>query len=164
MKKLQIGSAALCAALGIFLAGCGSNPSVADSTPPKPRIEFVDLQGFDRDLSGSLSAQLPTVDIAFYDPVTPNALPERLQSWMASVEAGGGNIKVTPAPGSITAKDPFLLLTAISTLWSAGSTAAEMARKIQFRSAQTYDANIVLKQNERGQSVVDKVVFTQRKK
>lgn len=164
MKKFNLIVSACGVALALGIAGCNSNPSTAESASPKPRIEFVDLQGFDRDLSNSFSAALPSVDVAFYEPVTPNALPERLQSWMASVESGGGNIKVTPAPGAVTAKDPFLLLSVVSSLWSAGTTAAEMARKIQFRSAQSYDANIVLKLNERGQSVIDKVVFTQRKK
>lgn len=164
MNKFNASALAICAAFSIGLSGCNSNPTVADNSSPKPRIEFVDLQGFDRDLSSSFSADLPIVDVAFYEPVTPNALPERLQTWMASVESGGGHIKVTPAPGSVTAKDPFLLLSLVSSLWSAGTAAADMARKIQFRSAQSYDANIVLKLNDRGQSVIDKVVFTQRKK
>ncbi len=70
--------------------GCSSTPLAAQSAnPPKADMQFVDLQGFDRELGSALSAPLPRVDVAFYDRVSPNALPERLQRWMASVENGG---------------------------------------------------------------------------
>lgn len=153
------------AALALTLVACESNPGQAQSAaPPKAEIAFVDLQGFDRDLSGSLGAPLPKVDVAFYDRIVPSALPERLQHWMASVESGGGTVKVVPPKSSVTAKSPFLLLSAISSLWSASKMAKEVSAKAQFKAAQAYDAEIILKQDEKGESVVDKVVFTQRKK
>ncbi len=151
--------------LAAGLAACGSSPSnTAPSSPPQAEMQFVDLQGFDRDLYASLSAPLPKVDVAFYDRITPSALPERLQSWMAAVEAGGGKVTVVPPKSSVTARDPFLLISAISSLWSASRMAKEAAVKAQFASAQAYDAQIILKKDDKGDSMVDKVVFTQRKK
>lgn len=145
------------------LVACESNPSIVQSSaPPKAELQFVDLQNFDHALAGSLSAALPKVDVAFYDRVTPSALPERLQHWMASVEAGGGTVKVVPPKSSVTAKNPFLLISAISALWSASKMAKEMSTNAQFKAARSYDAQIILKADERGDSVVDRVVFIQR--
>ncbi len=144
--------------------GCSSTPLAAQSAnPPKADMQFVDLQGFDRELGSALSAPLPRVDVAFYDRVSPNALPERLQRWMASVENGGGTVKVVPPKSSVTSKSPLLLISAISTLWSASSIAKDMAVNAQFKAARAFDAEILLKTDDRGDSVVDKVVFVKRK-
>lgn len=145
------------------LVGCSSTGGSSPVGVAKAQVTFIDLRGFDRDLAASLSATQPKVDVTFVEPVSPNALPERVQSWMASVEDGGGQVKVTTPPSSVTAKSPLLLISAISTLWSAGSTAAEMAKTAMFRSARGYDAEIILKLNDKGQSVVDRIVFVQKK-
>jgi hypothetical protein len=159
-KKLLFIAMMLC-----VLAGCESNPAQSvDAAPARSELKFVDLQGFDRDLAGSLSAPLPMVEVAFYDRVTPSALPERLQHWMASVEAGGGSVKVVPPKSSVTAKSPFLLISAISTLWTASKMVKEVSAQSRFKAAQSFDAEIILKADDKGESVVDKVVFTQRKK
>ena len=155
----------LIGAVVFFLAGCESNPAQPVSTAPaQAELQFVDLQGFDRDLAGSLSAPLPKVEVAFYDRVTPSAMPERLQHWMASVEAGGGSVKVIPPKSSVTAKSPFLLISAISTLWTASKMVKEVSAQSRFKAAQSFDAEIILKTDDKGESVVDKVVFIQRKK
>lgn len=149
--------------LAITLAACDSNPiQPAAATPPKPELQFVDLQGFDKDLAGSLAAPLPKVDVAFVDRIVPSAMPDRLQQWMASVEAGGGKVKLVPPKSTVTAKNPLMLLSAASTLWSASKMAREMAVKAQFSAARAYDAEIQLKTDERGDTVVDRVVFIKR--
>lgn len=147
------------------LLGCASNPQAqASPNPPKEQLTFVDLQGFDKDLTGSLTSPLDKVNVTFYDRVTPSSLPERLQRWMASVESGGGTVKVVQPKSSLTAKNPFLLISAISTLWSANQTMKDMSNQAQFSSAQAFDAEIILRQDDQGDSVVDKVVFVKRKK
>ena len=42
--------------------------------------------------------------------------------------------------------------------------AKEMAARAQYKSAGAYDAQIILKTDDKGDSVVEKVVFLQRKK
>lgn len=151
--------------LALALVACESNPSQpVNAAPTKVELQFMDLKGFDRELASSLAASLPKVDVAFYDRIAPSALPERLQHWMAAVDAGGGTVKVVPPKSSVTAKNPFLLISAISTLWSASKMIKDMSTQAQFKAARDYDAEIVLKQDEKGDSVVDKVTFTQRKK
>lgn len=156
-------------ALALFLVfgllACESNPPQTESVATgKAELQFTDLQGFDRDLAGSLSSPLPKVDVAFYDRIVPSALPERLQHWMASVEAGGGTVTVVPPPSSVTPKSPMLLISAVSTLWSATKMAKEYAAKALFTPAHAYDAQIILKQDAKGDSLVDRVVFVKRKK
>ena len=102
--------------------------------------------------------------MSFYDKVTPSALPLRLQAWLSSVEAGGGKVKVVPPKSDISAKDPFLLMSLASSLWSASKIAKEAAVKAQFYAAQAYNVELVLKDDGTGQSVVDKVVFVKRDK
>jgi len=165
MKNAVVQKLACLALLSLTLVACETNPAQPISAvPAKAELQFVDLQGFDRDLTGSLSASLPKVDVAFYDRIAPSALPERLQHWMASVEAGGGTVKVIPPKSSVTAKNPFLLISAVSSIWSASKMAKEISTESRFRAAQAYDAEIILKADEVGDSLVDKVVFIQRKK
>ena len=117
-------------------------------------------------MTGVQTCALPIsrVDVAFYDRVTPSAMPERLQPWMAAVEDGGGTVKVIPPKPSVTPRNPFLLISVISSIWSASKMAKELALKAQYKTAQAFDAEIQLKLDEKGESVVDKVVFVQRKK
>ena len=149
---------------GLLLTGCQSNPNQNSSAAPaKAELQFADLSGFDRDLAESLSS-LPRVDVAFYDRIAPSALPTRLQTWMASVDAGGGKVTVVPPKSTVAAKSPLMLLSAVSALWSASKVAKEYAAKALFDPAQAYDAQIILKQDEKGDSIVDKVVFLKRQK
>ena len=151
--------------LAWLLAGCESSPVQSVSAgPPKSELRFLDLQGFDQELSGALGAPLPRVDVAFYDRVTPSSMPERLQQWLASVETGGGTVKVVPPKSTVTAKSPFLLISAATTIYSASKMAKEMSFKNQFKPAQAYDAEILLKVDDKGDTVVDKVVFVKRGK
>lgn len=143
-----------------LLAGCATDP-VTPAAPlvAQPALQFVDLQRFDQELSGSLGAPLPRVEVSFYDRVVPSAMPERLQKWMAAVEAGGGKVKVTPPPSSVTTRSPIALISAISALWTANKMVREASTEAQFRVARAYDAEVVLRQDARGDTVIDKVVF-----
>lgn len=147
------------------LWACETSPvSKVDQGPPKSELHFMDFSGFDRDLISSLSSTLPRVDVVFFDRVTPSALPERLQHWMAAVEVGGGTVKVVPAPTSEPKTRSLLLLSVITTLWSSSQMAKDMAAKAQFKVAQAYDAEILLGADEHGNSVVRKVSFVHREK
>lgn len=145
------------------MAGCESAPTAPAEAPVlKSELQFLDMQSFDRELSQALSAPLPKVDVIFYDQVTPSALPERLQNWLTSVEDGGGRIKVTPPKSDVTAKDPFLLMSLVSSLWSATKMTKAALLNSQFKVARSYDAEIILRENDKGQNVVDKLVFVMR--
>lgn len=165
MKSLANPLALALVVLAAGFAGCATNPGTrADAAPPKSELQFVDMPGFDKSLTGSLGAALPKVDVGFYDRVTPSALPDRLQNWLAAVEEGGGKVKVTPPKPVAGTRSPMLIVSAITSLWTASKIAREMAAREQFKAASAYDAEILLKLDEKGQTVVDKVVFSQRAK
>jgi hypothetical protein len=148
----------------LLLTACQTLPTESVPTPAKPELAFVDLQSFDRDLSTALASQLPRINVVFYDKVAPSALPERLQHWMASVEAGGGKVRVVPPTGSVTAKDPFLLISAISAVWNAKRLATAASASNLLRPARDYDVSIVLKADSQEGSVLDQLVFVPRSK
>ena len=151
--------------LATFLTGCATQPSSTNSSvTARPNLEFVDLSGFDQSLSSSLNAALPRVEVSFYDKVTPSVLPERLQKWMAAVESGGGKVKVLPPPSTVTSRSPLLLISAVTTLWSANDRFKTVSTESRLGVAKNYDAELVLKQDDRGNTLVDKVVFIQRDK
>ncbi len=166
MRPLQYGIAALISAFLLGLTGCATPANT--SSPPhapvvaKPQLDFVDLQSFDRELGAALSASLPKVEVAFYDRITPSALPERLQQWMTSVQAGGGTVKVVPAASTVTAKNPFLLLSLLSSLWTASEAVKALSAQQHHLVAQAFDAQIILKADDRGDSLVDRVIFTKK--
>jgi hypothetical protein len=160
-----------CLGLGLALAGCQSTPPASGggaSAPGSPTaspaepLRFIDLQSFDEALSRALSEGRPTVAVAFYDRVTPNALPARLQSWMAAVETHGGKIQVVPDPDALATRNPVLIIGALTTLWSAFKVGSEMAYRALFRKVQGYDAQIRLRNNAAGESLIDRIVFVRR--
>lgn len=159
--NLQRFSLYLC--LAICLSACNTMPVAQEpAETAQAELRFVDLQKFDRELYTSLSKPLPKVEVAFYNEVTPNTLPDRLQQWMAAVESGGGTVKIIPPKSSIQAKNPFMLFSLASTLWTASKTVKEMSNNSRFNKAQAYDALIQLKTDDKGSSVVDKVVFIKK--
>lgn len=157
----------LVVSVAMAFASCAAQsvqPELVSATPPKASLQFVDLPGFDKDLVQSLSAPLPQVQVAFYDRITPSALPERLQKWMASVETGGGSVKIVPPPSTVTARSPFMLLSAVSSLWSANRMIKEASAAAQYKMAHAYDAELLLRLDDKGDTLVDRVVFVQKKK
>lgn len=138
--------------------------AAAAAEAAKTRVQFTDLPIFDRELSTMLGTPAPTVNVAFYDRVKPSDLPDRLQRWMAAVESGGGKVKVTPPPSTVTAKNPFLLLSAVNAIFNISKASKAAAVAALYKSAETYDADIQLKVDDKGDTVVDRVVFSQRAK
>ena len=129
----------------IGLCACETLPLTPEAGKPSDSgLQFVDLQEFDTSLFHAFSAEAPRVEVNFYDRVSPSTLPLRLQTWLSSVESGGGKVKFTPPKSDITAKDPFLLISLASSLWSASKMAKEAAVKHLFVSAHAYDAEVVL--------------------
>jgi hypothetical protein len=113
-------------------------------------------------LSASLLAQKTPVQIAFYEKVSPNQVPERLQKWISVVEAEGGKVLVEPPPNELVARSP---LAAIGLL---GSLISSLKSFAQFNSEQIYTAakgkNVViaLERNPKGEVLISNIQFIQR--
>ena len=148
-----------------LMAGCNTiTDAVKDHNLAKPELQFLDFQSFDKDLQNSLSTPLSKVEVTFLDRVSPNSIPDRLQKWMAAVEADGGQVQVIEPPPAFAPKDPFLLMSIVSSLWNASKMVRDAAQGNQFKAAKGYDAQLILKNSEQGGTVVEKVIFVERKK
>ena len=155
----------LAISLLLGLSGCATNAPLAkaeNSTAVNTRISFLDISKFDRDLSAALKNQPSTIEVAFFDNVSPNNVPERLQKWMAVIEADGGKIMVEAPPQEAATRSPFAALSLIGTLISS-------IKKIErYRSEQIYDAAkgrnavISLDRNDKGEVFVKHINFVQR--
>jgi hypothetical protein len=147
-------------ALILLLAACASVPNET-TAKPQSDMKFVDYKGFDRDLINALNVPLPKIQVAFYGQITPNALPERVQKWMAAIEENGGKVDITlpKSNATITAKNPLLIIGVITSLWSANKMMREVSNEAQFNAASLYNAEIILKYDESNQMLIDKIIF-----
>lgn len=150
-------------ALACLLAACANAPSAPPPPAVKSSLDFIDLEGFDRQLNQSLLAKLSAVDVSVVNATTATAIPVRLQAWLEAVEAGGGTVKVSPPKSNVTAKNPLLLLSLVSGIWNMTRATKAMNTYEFHKPAQAYDAEIVLKIDERGERLLDKIIFTDRK-
>lgn len=128
-------------------------------------LQFIDLTSFDKSLAHRLSHHAQDVTVVFYNRLTPSQLPDRLQHWIGAVESQGGHVKVIPPPsppGAVVAKNPFLLISGLVSLWSTKKAYAEILRREDLKSAKQYDATLMLKQGEAGEVFLDKIIFKRR--
>jgi hypothetical protein len=158
--------------LGVLLAGCetpkgaaagGASVASATTSPARAPLAFLDLPSFDQRLAGVLGTQAQRVEVIFHDRVTPNAMPARLQSWIAAVESGGGTVQVVPDPVGPGARS-LLLIGAITSLWSAYKAKVEIAERTVYRAARDFDARLELRDLPGGGSIVERVVFVPRQR
>lgn len=113
-------------------------------------VRFLDIPGFDGKLSKSLGSGHDEVIVDFIVPAHINELPERLENWLARVEASGGAIDTEvelqegePAPRFVGA------------VLSLGKEAYDYAKiERTYSPADTYDAVIRFKPDGQVQHVV----------
>jgi len=147
------------------LASCAANvplSSAVESTPTGAKLSFLDISKFDRDLSGSLQDKNASVEVAFYDRVSPNNVPDRLQKWISVVEADGGKVLVEPPPNELVARSPFAALSLIGTLITSIKGFAQFNSEKIYESAKGRDAVISLERNANGQVLVTSIKFLKR--
>jgi hypothetical protein len=142
------------------LVGCASETSLVNSkVEAKSNIVFIDIGKFDSELHASLSEKSEPVVVTFYDKVSPNAMPERLQKWLTSVERSGGKIEIEHPANELAPKNPALLLSLFSGLWSGMKAVAEIQDEQALKAARGKTAVISLERNAANQLVVGKVTF-----
>jgi hypothetical protein len=156
-----------------LLSACESVPDTKAAGSPtatntnavlaKPALEFIDLAGFDRELGASLAAKLPNVNVAVVNTVEAHHIPERIQAWLHAVEDGGGTVTVSPPKSNVTAKNPLILLSVVSGIWNSVKAHKAVKAFELHRPARAYDAEILLKINDQGDRLLDKIIFTERK-
>jgi len=149
----------------LALVSCAANvplSSAVEITPAGAKLSFLDISKFDRDLSTSLQAKAASVEVAFYDKVSPNNVPDRLQKWISVVEADGGKVLVEPPPNELVARSPFAAVSLIGTLITSIKGFAQFNSEKIYESAKGRDAVISLERNSKGEVVVNTIKFVKR--
>ena len=151
---------AFCVALPLLLSACAGAPTTVALTKPPTSLNFLDLTSFDRELSASLNVNPEKVEVSFYDPISPNQLPERIDKWMAAVESSGGKISVQRPAGEPVPKGPFVLASLIGTAFSSVKTLAAIQKETAYNSARGRDALLVLERDKTTAKLqVAKIIF-----
>jgi hypothetical protein len=163
MKKVNLFVSLIWISLLAGLLAACANPSPMSSMVAQPKLEFIDLENFDRDLNASLGAQLANVDVIVVNSTTATTIPPRLQAWLHAVEVGGGTVKVSPPHSTVSAKNPLLLLSLVSGIWNSIKVTKAVQAHEMHKPAQAYDAEILLKIDDKGERLIDKILFTQKK-
>jgi len=138
--------------------------SALEVTPVGSKLSFLDIPKFDRDLSTSLQTKSTSVEVAFYDKVSPNNVPDRLQKWISVVEADGGKVLVEPPPNELVSRSPFAAMSLIGTLVSSIKGFAQFNSEKIYESAKGRDAVISLERNSKGEVLVNSIKFVNRSK
>lgn len=142
--------------------GCSSTVNTTQEAQPSNLLSFIDIGKFDRELAVSLREIDETVYVIFYENVSPNQLPERLQKWISSVEQSGGLVNVKQPKGELASKDPFSIFSIISSIIGGAKNFAEFRTNDIYKDIKGRDAVVELERNSKGEVVVGKVQFIKR--
>jgi hypothetical protein len=111
---------------------------------PKQKLSFIDIGNFDRELAESLNSDINLIEVGFYEKVSPNKIPERLQKWISVVEADGGKVLVQPPPNELVARSPFAAVSLIGTLITSIKGFAQFNSERIYESTKGREAVITL--------------------
>ena len=148
--------------VGCLIIGCSSTGSTSQEVKPSNQLNFIDLGKFDRELAVSLKDIDESVGVSFYEKVSPNQVPERLQKWISSVEQSGGRVNVEQPKGEMTSKDPFSIISIISSIIGGAKNFADYRKNDIYQNMKGRDAVVELERNPKGEVVVSRVQFVKR--
>ena len=147
------------------LVSCASNVPLTtpvDTQILSGKLNFIDVARFDRDLASAMSQKNDVTEVAFYEKVSPNSVPERLQKWLAVVEAKGGKVLVEPPPNELVSRSPFAALSLVGSLITTIKGLAHFNAEKIYEAANGRDAVISLQRNNKGEVVVNTIKFVKR--
>ena len=144
----------------LLISACSTpSPTGPVSNEPKQKLSFIDIGNFDRELTASLNAPLDSVDVVFYEKVSPNKMPERLQKWISAVERSGGNVKVETPPNEPTPRSALTILSLLGTAYSAIKNQITPQPESFLSSTKGRNAVISLERGANGELLVEKIRF-----
>ena len=124
------------------------------------RIQFLDMTKFDKDMNFMLSSDVTNVEVGFYEKVSPNKTPERIQNWLTAVEKNGGTITIEPPPNEMVPKSPFALISLIGSLWSGIKNILELMESNNQYVTKGRNATIQLERDSKGEILITKIIFS----
>jgi len=144
----------------LFINACSTTtlPSLAENKP-KQKLDFIDIANFDRELTSSLSSHISSVEVMFYEKVSPNKIPERLQKWIAAVERSGGQVKIEAPANEPTPKFAMTILSLLGTTYLSIKNHIDSQPEDFLSSSKGRNAVISLERGTKGEVLVAKIRF-----
>ncbi len=121
---------------------------------PKQSLTFMDSKLFDAKLSKELDAGKDQVEIEVSGKVPLSAIPGRLDKWITRV-GETGNVEVRE--GATRTRALFALLPMLFSGFQA------MNEERTLEPAKHYDATIIYKRDQGGDTVIDRIIFKRKK-
>jgi hypothetical protein len=144
----------LAAGSAVAMAGaCASKGTIAS------QLRFVDSEIFEKDLQASMSADKPTITVAFAGTdATMSNMPDRLEKWLFVInERDDGEVKFEPDPAFLVPKNPIPLGLAFSVGMAAWGMYKNWAH---YAMASDYNALVFYHPSE---AYLTRVVFVRKK-
>lgn len=159
MLSTRLIMAGVLAAASLVLSGCVSDPKMP---PPKEKVTYIDTNSFDRSLNSSLSANLERVEILVDDKISPIAIPERLNKWLAAVDANGGSVQVKQVEVDSAGKTRGFPIALIGLAIELIRLLRADTEEKRYESAGNYDAEVLVRQVSGGERVIERVILYRR--
>ena len=149
-------------AIGVLalISACAAPPNSAKvDVAPKATVTFIDVANFDGELAASLNAPLDSVEVLFYEKISPNKMPERLQKWISAVERSGGSVKINTPPNEPKPRSPIALLGLLGSAYTTIKSFVDAQPASYLSSAKGRNAVISLARSPNGDLLVEKIGF-----
>lgn len=144
----------------LCLVALVATPTWSADEEPAPPVKFIDIGRFDTDLAKTLQASKGEVNVNFYENVSPNNVPVRLQKWLNAAEKSGGVINVSPPPGDMVPKNPAVLFGLLGSLWSTLKAWTEISEERMLKAADGRSVTIQLERGKQEEILIKAVSFS----
>ena len=136
-------------------AGCARPPIV---------VSFLDFEAFDDDLNTQLKkAGEASVEVEFYSPVSPNAIPHRIERRLAALRKEGGNVGIVQPQNASNTRSVMAVVGLFSGLYNFMKTfEAASNERAMVNSVKDRDVDLVLERTDQGGVIIRKLVFKKR--
>ena len=122
--------------LNLFVVSCSTVGGDAAAQADPVRIQFLDSETFDTELSSALEERGPEVEVTMVGPVTLNEVPERLDVWLYHVKDNyGGELELIAEDGEFAARGPGAMGLGLAIV-----AYGRLREHLLYRPARNYDA------------------------
>lgn len=138
---------------------------VAPAAPAPPIVvSFLDFEAFDDDLNTQLKkAGEASVEVEFYSPVSPNAIPPRIERRLAALRKEGGNVGIVQPQNASNTRSVMAVVGLFSGLYNFMKTfEAASNERAMVNSVKDRDVDLVLERTDQGGVIIRKLVFKKR--
>jgi len=137
----------------LSLVGCNGNLK-GDYDPTKSSsFEYLDSGSFDNTLSTNMSGEHAKIEVAFPTPFSSSNIPSRVDAWLTTIQKTGGEVKTEAAQGE---RDLGSVIISLYGIYQ------QIQKARRYLPAHNYNAKLLYRQNESGEAMIEKIVFTHK--